>query len=380
MTTISYNTRLSFIAEWFQREAGIVRSFYVIFFPTDNAVEVIEQKTRKTFLKRAKLYDLSQNDFYIGSIVPIYGRQFEIVDYADDHTRNELSKFRSNAFLLVKNNAIKDIGKIFCKLIECNFMVNRSRMVKLSSSIASNLLAGKTSSGDVQTTMLMNELVYGFTIGIEVLGCDVRKKILRALAMDKDSTDIKPLLEIMDDEILRHGIYCAETEEDTKNQVNNFFCPNGIPSVCVAKNSTLCVVKPHAIKEGKAGKIIQDILNRGFKITGLKTIQMHRVNCEEFYEVYKGVVPEYIQMVAELSSGISLGLEIQSKDESIDVEKFFHEFRAFCGPTNPEIAKQLRPDTLRAKYGTNRTLNAIHCTDLPEDAILEIEYFFKILD
>lgn len=380
MTTISYNTRLSFIAEWFQREAGIVRSFYIIFFPTDNAVEVIEQKTRKTFLKRTKLYDLSQNDLYIGSIVSIYGRQFEIVDYADDHTRNELSKFRSKGFIMIKSTAIKDIGKIFAKLIECDFMINNARMVKLTSAIASSLFAQKTNTGDVQTTMLLNELVNGFTIGIEILGFEVREKILKALAMSKDSAGIKPLLELMDDEILRNGIYCAETDQDTNNETKNFFCSGGIPSVCAAKNSTLCVIKPHSVKEGNAGKIVQEILNRGFKITGLKTCQMHRANCEEFYEVYKGVLPEYIQMVAELSSGIGLGLEIQSKDESMEVEKFFHEFRAFCGPMDPEVAKQLRPDTLRAKYGTNRVLNAVHCTDLPEDAILEIEYFFKILD
>ena len=39
----------------------------------------------------------------------------------------------------------------------------------------------------------------------------------------------------------------------------------------------------------------------------------------------------------------------------------------------------LRKGTLRARYGTDRNRNAIHCTDLPEDAPLEVNYFFKIL-
>ena len=43
------------------------------------------------------------------------------------------------------------------------------------------------------------------------------------------------------------------------------------------------------------------------------------------------------------------------------------------------IAAHLRPDTLRAKYGRNKVQNAVHCTDLPEDIPLELEYFFKLL-
>ena len=43
-----------------------------------------------------------------------------------------------------------------------------------------------------------------------------------------------------------------------------------------------------------------------------------------------------------------------------------------------EIAKSLRPNSLRAKFGVDRVKNAIHCTDLPEDGVLECEYFFKI--
>lgn len=43
-----------------------------------------------------------------------------------------------------------------------------------------------------------------------------------------------------------------------------------------------------------------------------------------------------------------------------------------CSVSAQEIARHLRPDTLRALYGKNKVLNAIHCTDLPEDGILEV--------
>ena len=55
------------------------------------------------------------------------------------------------------------------------------------------------------------------------------------------------------------------------------------------------------------------------------------------------------------------------------------DFRDFVGPADPEIAKHLRPKTVRAKFGQDKIFNSVHCTDLPEDVGLEIEYFFRIL-
>jgi nucleoside-diphosphate kinase len=44
-----------------------------------------------------------------------------------------------------------------------------------------------------------------------------------------------------------------------------------------------------------------------------------------------------------------------------------------------EIARALRPKSLRALFGSDKIKNAVHCTDLPEDGTLECEYFFSIL-
>ena len=49
------------------------------------------------------------------------------------------------------------------------------------------------------------------------------------------------------------------------------------------------------------------------------------------------------------------------------------------GPHDPEIAKYLRPNTLRAQFGLERVRNVVHCTDLAEDGVIECEYFFNIL-
>jgi nucleoside-diphosphate kinase len=44
------------------------------------------------------------------------------------------------------------------------------------------------------------------------------------------------------------------------------------------------------------------------------------------------------------------------------------------GPHDPEIARTLRPNTIRARFGQDRIKNAVHCTDLPEDGPLEVSF------
>ena len=43
-----------------------------------------------------------------------------------------------------------------------------------------------------------------------------------------------------------------------------------------------------------------------------------------------------------------------------------------------EIARHLRPRTLRALFGQDKVKNAVHCTDLPEDGQLEVRLYFII--
>jgi nucleoside-diphosphate kinase len=59
----------------------------------------------------------------------------------------------------------------------------------------------------------------------------------------------------------------------------------------------LAIIKPHvlnkAAKSGAPGKIVDGILKHGFDISDMQLFHLDRVNAEEFYEVYKTVVPEF---------------------------------------------------------------------------------------
>ena len=82
------------------------------------------------------------------------------------------------------------------------------------------------------------------------------------------------------------------------------------------------------------------MLSEGFEISSMEMFYLDRPTSEEFFDVYKGVLAEYVPMIEHLISGPSIVLEIRQ-------ENAVQSFRTLCGPTDPEIAKHLRPNTIR---------------------------------
>jgi len=76
---------------------------------------------------------------------------------------------------------------------------------------------------------------------------------------------------------------------------NNFFFSetSKLRSTAIFNNCTCCIIKPHILKERRAGEIIDIILNEGFEISAMAMFNLDRLTAEEFLEVYKGVIPEF---------------------------------------------------------------------------------------
>ena len=80
--------------------------------------------------------------------------------------------------------------------------------------------------------------------------------------------------------------------------------------------------------------------------------------------------------VEELTAGKVVALQAKfTADPSNTVLKL----RELCGAHDPEVAQHLHTTSLRAQFGATKVKNAVHCTDLPEDGALEVDYFFTIL-
>jgi nucleoside-diphosphate kinase len=63
----------------------------------------------------------------------------------------------------------------------------------------------------------------------------------------------------------------------------------------------------------------------------------------------------------------------------VRAEEAVATFRQTAGPWDVEMAKELRPGTLRAIYGQDRVRSGVHCTELEGDGAAECRYFFELL-
>ena len=169
---------------------------------------------------------------------------------------------------------------------------------------------------------------------------------------------------------MRNAVHGSQTVADFQKESELFFSKSFGPTAAF-NNCTCCIIKPHVVQAGQAGQVIDMILQEGFEISSMQMFQLDRPTAEEFFEVYKGVLPEFVGMVEHMTTGPCIVLEVRQ-------ENAVKSFRDLCGPTDPEIAKYLRPNTIRARFGQSRTVNAVHCTDLEEDGQLEVEYWFSI--
>jgi nucleoside-diphosphate kinase len=283
---------------------------------------------------------------------------------------------------MIKPEAKSFIGEIIEILEKNRLYIKKLKMLKLQPLQAVQFCSEKSSEDEI--SQLMDNITSGSVVVLEVLGENANeemKKICGPLDLSLDEVK-KNYPASLRAKFGLDNIKCAVlySKDPLTNQkdLEFFFSKSKNDKFRVnAKfhRSTLCLIKPHAVKDGKIGSIIKMITDNGYSILSMKIIHLTRNQCEEFYEIYKGVVGEYLQMVNQLQSGACLALEIQGIDEDVHAK-----FRAFCGPADPKVAKIVRPHTLRALFGIDKVLNAIHCTDLREDNQLELEYIFTKIE
>lgn len=197
--------------------------------------------------------------------------------------------------------------------------------------------------------------------GLEVMADDCGAR-MAALAED--------LKKQFGKDAVKSGVHASTKPADKKADIDLWFNPE-IATTAVFNNCTCAVIKPHVVAAGQAGEVISTILEEGFEISAMQMFHLDKPTAEEFLEIYRGVLPEYIPTTEQMCTGPCIVMEVRQ-------ENAVESFRSLVGPMDPEIAKNLRPNTLRAKYGFDRVKNGIHCTDLPDDGVLESQYFFQI--
>jgi len=129
---------------------------------------------------------------------------------------------------------------------------------------------------------------------------------------------------------------------------------------------TLSIIKPDAVERNLENEIKQMFKDKGFQIIKEKKIQIEQSEAESFYKVHE-TKPFYNDLCSYLSSGPIVVMVIE-KENGILAN------RELMGATNPKDALD---GTIRKKYGISIDKNSVHGSDSPENAKIEINFFFK---
>lgn len=134
-------------------------------------------------------------------------------------------------------------------------------------------------------------------------------------------------------------------------------------------NRTFTMIKPDAMKNGHAGVILDRFIKEGYKIVALKVTKLSAEKAGEFYAIHKER-PFYGELVQFMSSG-PIAAAILEKENAVA------DFRTLIGATNPAQAAE---GTIRKLYATSLGENAVHGSDSDENAKIEGDFFFSILE
>ena len=116
------------------------------------------------------------------------------------------------------------------------------------------------------------------------------------------------------------------------------------------------------------GKIYSRFETNGLKIVAAQMRQLSRAEAEGFYAVHKDR-PFFKALVDFMTSGPVMIQVLEGEDA-------IAKNRALMGATDP---KKAEPGTIRADFAESIDANAVHGSDAPETAAVEIAYFFPTL-
>lgn len=128
---------------------------------------------------------------------------------------------------------------------------------------------------------------------------------------------------------------------------------------------TLAILKPDCVSAQQMGKVLDRIEQAGFRILGMKMVRLTPETAGKFYEVHKER-PFYKDLVSFMCSDRVVPLALEKENAVAD-------FRKLIGATDPA---QAEAGTIRKDFAASKQNNIVHGSDSPENAMVEIAFFF----
>lgn len=137
----------------------------------------------------------------------------------------------------------------------------------------------------------------------------------------------------------------------------------------MAIERTLSIIKPDAVAKNVIGQIVSRFEGAGLKVAAAKLVQLSRAEAEQFYAVH-AARPFFKDLVEFMISGPVFVQVLEGEGAIL-------KNRDLMGATDP---KKAEAGTIRADFADSIDANAVHGSDAPETAAVEIAYFFPALN
>ncbi len=137
----------------------------------------------------------------------------------------------------------------------------------------------------------------------------------------------------------------------------------------MAIERTLSIIKPDGVEKGIIGRVISRFETQGLKPIAVKMKLLSKTEAEGFYAVHKAR-PFFNDLVKFMTSGPVVLMVLEG-------ESAVAKNREIMGATDP---KKAADGTIRKDFATDIEKNTVHGSDSPENAKVEVSYFFPEIE
>ncbi|MEQ8735188.1 MAG: nucleoside-diphosphate kinase [Rhodospirillaceae bacterium] len=134
----------------------------------------------------------------------------------------------------------------------------------------------------------------------------------------------------------------------------------------MALERTFSIIKPDATRRNLTGKVVSMLEEGGLRVIAQKRVKLDRAAAEGFYAVHKER-PFFNDLCDFMTSGPVVV-------QVLEGENAVARNREIMGATNPADAAE---GTIRKTLAESIEANSVHGSDSPENAAIEIAYFFE---
>jgi nucleoside-diphosphate kinase len=134
----------------------------------------------------------------------------------------------------------------------------------------------------------------------------------------------------------------------------------------MATERTLSIIKPDAVAKNAIGRVVAKLEEGGLRVVAQRMVRLTAEQAGEFYAVHRER-PFYKALCAFMTEGPVVV-------QVLEGENAIARNREIMGATDPGKAAA---GTIRAELGTNIERNAVHGSDAPETAVVEVGFFFS---